>query len=137
MVAEQNARSRRKAQIASSEKGIWENCRLRSLGTKVKFYLSRQAATTVIGWPLETFAPKNQLPNVLVRMFELWNLILERSWERLAVDFFSQWEYKGLEWSSAKNQGKMRAIYPLLSFPWAEEKEEKRETLSVTHCWLL
>ena len=37
--------------------------------------------------------------------------LIERSQERLAIDFL----LGSLEWTIAKNQGKMRAIYPLSS----------------------
>ena len=66
--------------------------------------------------PLETFAPKNQpkrsRANVWFVKSDQGNLI-ERSQERLAIDFL----LGSLEWTIAKNQGKMRAIYPLSSFP--------------------
>jgi hypothetical protein len=38
--------------------------------------------------------------------------LIERSQERFAIDFL----LGSLEWTIAKNQGKMRAIYPLSSF---------------------
>ena len=43
--------------------------------------------------------------------------LIERSQERLAIVFL----LGSLEWKIAKNQGKMRAIYPLSSFPCVKE----------------
>jgi hypothetical protein len=43
--------------------------------------------------------------------------LIERSQERLAIDSFDRiFGCEGLEWSIAKNQGKKRAIHPLSIF---------------------
>ena len=88
------------------------------------------------GRPPKTFAPKNQLRRASRIMFrdakrsranvlflksdqtfasELMTSL--RSWRFGEVQFLLKGQCEGLEWTTAKNQGKKRAIYPLSIFP--------------------
>ena len=68
----------------------------------------------------KTFDTEKSLPNVLVRSLISERNLIEQ--DRTFLRTFGSWFFchneKRRSWgSSAKNQGKMRAIYPLSSFP--------------------